>query len=462
MARALAAAEAPARHGLAIQFWAPVVKPADYTPAVFTKEEEATLRKHGLAVYRDKLITKAQPPITDEQVATVEAKLTKPIPQELLALWRTSFGGSLDYVLNAAFGEHRYSASFSELFYPNSNHYRDLFGWIEHELELANEAEDEAEEEDEERPEIVHLPVLPFGGFEYLERLYVSLHEGHDGQVVLWAQGLPPAWKTSLTEDAVATLAQNVNELFDQLSLDEDPASKTASKSCTGTEMLEAVDELRAAAPELAAKLEVLIKKSVFDWRSQLAGSSYEGSATQQRALRLALKTAVADDDASLLERLNERGYPLDQAISGTSTVLAVAASHGAGNVLDALLDCGRPLGNAPIVFAKELTLDRVLKLIAADIAFDVDALFNVAAAGAHDAALSIVKDARHHGDWDNLEGQLKVEAKKAVENASRVDSGKLHSYLTADEYRAQAGHLRAFAKMLAKVQSKRVSSNRS
>src|SRR5688572_28336575 len=75
-----------------------VVKPDDYTPAVFTPEEEAALRKHRLAVYRDKIITEAQPPITDEQVAAVEAKLTKPIPQELLALWRTSFGGSLDYV----------------------------------------------------------------------------------------------------------------------------------------------------------------------------------------------------------------------------------------------------------------------------------------------------------------------------------------------------------------------------
>jgi len=415
---------------------------------MFTLEEQATLRQHGLAVYRDKIITEAQPPITDAQIAEVEAKLTKPIPEELLALWRTSFGGSLDYVLDASFGEHRYSASFRELFYPDSDHYHDLFGWIEHELELSNENE---EDDRERRPEIVRLPVLPFGGFEYLERLYVSLHDGQEGQVVLWAQGLPPAWKMRLTEDAVATIAKNVDELFDQLSLDEDPSSEDASEYCTGTEMLEAVDELRKEAPKLAAKLEALIEKSVFDWRSHVSGSAYEGTPTQQRALSLALKTAVDHDDPSWLERLSERGYPLDQAISGTSTVLALAASQGAGKMLDALLACGKPLGDAPIIFAKNLTLERVARLIERGIAFDVDAVVNVAASGAHDAALRIVKDARHHGDWDDLKSQLKDEAQQATESARDVDSGKLSSYLTADEYRVQAERLRAFAKLLAR-----------
>jgi len=413
-----------------------------------TREEEATLREHGLAVYRDKIITEAQPPITDEQIAAVEAKLTKPIPEELLALWRTSFGGSLDYVLNAAFGEHRYSVSFRELFYPDSDHYHDLFGWIDHELELSNEARDD-EDEDEERPEVVRLPVLPFGGFEYLERLYVSFREGEEGQVLLWAQGLPPAWKMRLTQDSVAIIAQNLNELFDQLSLDEDPSSRESSKYCTGKEMLEALGELRKAAPALAAKLESLIQQSVFDWRSHLSGATYEGTPTQQRALGLALETAVATDDPSLLGRLYQRGYPLDQAVSGTSTVLALAASRGAVNLLDALLACGKPLGSAPIVFAKQLTLERVAKLIAADIAFDVDALLDLAAEGAHDAALRLLNDARRHGDWNDLKGQLEKKARRAVESAGSVDSGKLSSYLTADEYRAQARQLRAFAKML-------------
>ena len=415
----------------------------------FKIEEEATLREHGLAVYRDKIITDAQPPITEAQIAAVEAKLTKPIPEELLALWRTSFGGSLDYVLNATFGEHQYSCSFRELFYPDNDQYRDLFGWIEHELKLSNKARKD-EEEAERGPGVVRLPVLPFGGFEDLERLYVSLDDEQQGQVILWAHGLPPAWKMRLTEDAVATIAENVNELFDLLSLDEDPANKNCSDYCTGTEMLEALGELRKAAPELAAKLENLVKQSVFDWRAQLATSSYEGTPTQQRALRLALKTAADDDDVSVVERLIEQRYPLDQAVSGTETVLSLAACQGAGNVLDTLLACGSPLGDSPIIFAKGLTLERVAKLIDADIAFDVDALFNVAAAGTHDAALRIVNDARHHGDWDNLKGQLAKQARQAAKDATSVDSGKLGSYLTADEYRAQAKHLRAFAKMLA------------
>lgn len=417
---------------------------------MFTQEDEATLRQHGLAVYRGKIITEAQPPITDEQIAAVEAKLTGRIPAELLALWRTSFGGNLDYVLDAAFGEHRYSASFRELFYPKSDGYRDLFGWIEHELDLANEAADNDEvDHSGDRPEIARLSVLPFGGFEYLERLYVSLKEGQEGQVILWAHGLPPAWKMRLTQDSVATLAANVNELFDQLSLDEDPTSNESSKYCTGTEMLEAVDELREVAPRIFDKLELLVKQSVFDWRSHLSAGTYEGTPTQQRALRLALKTAVDSDDASLLEPLNAQGYPLDQPVSGTSTVLALAANHGAGNVMDALLACGRPLGSAPIVFAKGLTLERVHKLIGADIAFDVDALLDIAAAGTYDAARRILTDARHHGTWDDLKAQLETKAQRALESATRIDSGKLRSYLTADEYRAQAHHLRAFAKML-------------
>jgi hypothetical protein len=95
-------------------------------PAVFTDDELATLREHGIAIFHGKVILKAQPPISDAQLAEVEARLTGPVPEGLRELWRTAFGGSLDYDLEITFGEHRYTTSFRELFYPESGAYRRL------------------------------------------------------------------------------------------------------------------------------------------------------------------------------------------------------------------------------------------------------------------------------------------------------------------------------------------------
>ena len=53
-----------------------------------TPEELATLREHGLAVFRGKLILKAQPPITAEQLAEVERRVGAPVPHGLRRLLR--------------------------------------------------------------------------------------------------------------------------------------------------------------------------------------------------------------------------------------------------------------------------------------------------------------------------------------------------------------------------------------
>ena len=45
-----------------------------------TPVELATLREHGHAVFRSKLILKAQPPITAEQLAEVERRVGAPVP----------------------------------------------------------------------------------------------------------------------------------------------------------------------------------------------------------------------------------------------------------------------------------------------------------------------------------------------------------------------------------------------
>jgi hypothetical protein len=222
----------------------------------FAESELAALRDHNLAVYRDKLILKAQPPATADALENVSRAVDGTIPSELLQLWATSFGGMLDYDLQVTFGDREYAASFTELFYPGSRHYHDLTGWIEHELELASEASQTASE---------RLPVIPFGGFEYLERMYCVTVPKDFGAVYLWAQGLPPAWKGRLTEDSLTRVASSVAELFDLLSLDSDPWETSSDPHSHGRDMRRAIEKLHVQHPLLADKLKKLVSDSVFD-----------------------------------------------------------------------------------------------------------------------------------------------------------------------------------------------------
>src|SRR5690606_23676837 len=103
---------------------------------------------------------------------------------DLEALWLTSFGGELAYALFGRFEgvDEPLPFSFRELFYPGSDHYHDLDGWMDHELELAQEA---AEDKGEAIPD--KLAYLPIGGFEYLERIYVKLDPAEEyGSVWGW------------------------------------------------------------------------------------------------------------------------------------------------------------------------------------------------------------------------------------------------------------------------------------
>jgi hypothetical protein len=161
-------------------------QPTQESVMQFTDAEKHLLSKVGVAVFRNKLILNAQPPITGAQVSQIEEKLDGKIPSDLVTLWHTSFGGELDYDYEIWFGDHLYRASLRELFYPGSKRYHDLFGWLDHELELAQE-----KAEAEGKPIPKRTPYLPFGGFEYLERFYVSLRPDGYGSVVVYAQGIP-------------------------------------------------------------------------------------------------------------------------------------------------------------------------------------------------------------------------------------------------------------------------------
>ena len=137
---------------------------ANGDPIQFSDEEEQVLTDISLAIYRGKLILEAQPPITPPQATAIAEKFGQPLPEALLELWNVAYGGRLDYDLSVPLGDHAYEASFVELFYPESDGYRDLYGWIEAE-------EDAAFEHCEPGEEAPPLRYFPFGGFEYLERV---------------------------------------------------------------------------------------------------------------------------------------------------------------------------------------------------------------------------------------------------------------------------------------------------
>ena len=63
----------------------------------FTDIERELMDKHRLAIFEDRLILDAQPPIDNETIHKIEQHLSGPIPEELLELWKVSFGGELDY-----------------------------------------------------------------------------------------------------------------------------------------------------------------------------------------------------------------------------------------------------------------------------------------------------------------------------------------------------------------------------
>jgi hypothetical protein len=76
------------------------------------------MRAAGIAVFEGRIIVEAQPPIDDSTLAKVAARCAGPLPDELVALWRTAFGGALDDDLRVDFGGHEAPFSFSEIFYP--------------------------------------------------------------------------------------------------------------------------------------------------------------------------------------------------------------------------------------------------------------------------------------------------------------------------------------------------------
>ncbi|MEO1160318.1 MAG: SMI1/KNR4 family protein, partial [Pseudomonadota bacterium] len=263
----------------------------------FDAEEQAVLARHKMAVFENRLILDAQPPVDKQALAKIEGKLAGPLPQDLLDLWTCSFGGELDYSLEAGFGRHVQSVSFRELFYPDSKAYHDLWGWIDHEQNLTLEATD---------GETSVLEAVPIGGFEYLERIYVIVEPGpRHGEVLLWCDGLPPAWPDQLHEASIATIAGSLRELFQKLYLPAYPGTDQDDEFPSGADALEEISELDSDHPvekRVKRKLEQLLSAAVADWEKMLDAG--DGDAGFDMALRYRFAKCIQTDDAADLSRL--------------------------------------------------------------------------------------------------------------------------------------------------------------
>lgn len=275
----------------------------------FTPAQQQLLREHRLAWFAGRIIHDAQPPISAAQLAEVERRLGRSLPPELVALWRCAFGGRLDYELCVDYGGHLHPYSFNELFYPDSDGYHDLWGWLEHEQECAAEVADENGQQWDGR-----VGFLPIGGFEYLERVYVCVEPEEFGAVYAWSRALPPAWPLRLHEDALTRVADDLTGLFALLGFDEDPFVEGAD---CGQELLEALDELAASGAEgeaLAQRLQDSLRLLLRDWRAALERGHIAGEAELQR---LALMHAVRSNDIALLEQLRDQGCDLGRLLTG-------------------------------------------------------------------------------------------------------------------------------------------------
>jgi hypothetical protein len=389
-----------------------------------------------LAVFRGVVISDAQPPIETSVLAKLQKRVTGPIPLELIDLWRVAFGGSLNYDLRATFSDtHQVSLSFTELFFPGSDGYRDLWGWIDYEQELAEEAA---------RARGVRwnggLSVLPFGGFDYLERLYVVVPpDAEAGKVVAWRQGLPPAWLFSHHDDRVGLVAEGVNALFDALNLERNPWTADPESHPTGLQMLEAIDELAKlgrAGRSASDKLFSLVKARVLDWR----GAVRDGSvASRPLLLALALEEAAHGDDVDLLRQLKSLDCDLTSPVQEGTSALDRAIHRGSMRVARYLIGEGLSVAQALRYGAHAVDLDFARELLAKGAEVDEYAVFGAVDAGNVDVANAMIDAGRLSLTSLQLAIRARERAFDALQSAKRIESGIHGSNLSAEQERARA-----------------------
>ena len=303
-------------------------------PTDFSASDLQTLRQHGIALFEDRVIFDAQPPIDADALARIAEKCAGPIPDQLLELWSMTAGGSLDYDVDLlALDGGLHSFSWTELFFNGATTYFDLAGWVNRELESL---EEHCEETNTPFPGV--LSWLPIGGFEYLDRVYVCVEPGeHYGAVAFWMRGLPPAWTHRLHNDSMAIAAPTLREALQLLHLRVDPRENTADFYAGRTlfQYIETRIAEHGMDPGLATELKTFYAKPVLDWRSLLDAGLMRYSPTN---LSAAVDEAVRNDDPEIIAKLTEMGEDFRSPLAGTAVAVDIALANGAENVLRALL----------------------------------------------------------------------------------------------------------------------------
>ncbi|KLI98722.1 hypothetical protein [Luteimonas sp. FCS-9] len=390
----------------------------------FTQDERALLRDHGIVLFAGRVIFDAQPPIDDDTLRAVDACCRGGVPAPLAALWRLTAGGRLDYDLVLPMDGHEEAISWTELFFRGSDGYRDLDGWIEHERELA---QDDADEDGRDWDGL--LDVLPFGGFEYCDRLYIVTDPAapDHGHVLAWKQGLPPAWTHARHEDGLATVGEHLHAAFRALVLERDPQAPDAD---TGTELLDYPDTRCAEHgldDALAARVADFHRRALLDWRGALAG---RGLAAQPALAWLALCTAIEADDPALLAQVADAGAALDVPLRGSAGAIDLALVHGAHAALAMLLDRGAPVGPRALDQVNgALPPALAARLLAVPGQATVEAVLACVVQGASDSA-ALVAAQLPAADRATLPARFAAARASLVADLDKVRSGRLGHFL--------------------------------
>ncbi|RST52203.1 SMI1/KNR4 family protein [Variovorax sp. MHTC-1] len=410
----------------------------------FADDELALLRKHGIVLFAERVIFDARPPMPFEQIAAVQALCAGPIPPELVALWQQTAGGRIDYDLHLRMNGNEEAVSWSELFWNGSDGYHDLQGWIDHERQVAQEAAAAGDQ-----PWDGKLTTLPFGGFEHSDRIYAVVEPGADyGHILAWKQGLPEAWAHALHEDGLTTVAHDLTAAFAVLHLDEDPL-EPAGDYFTGQALLAYLDErheTHGLSLELMDKLVAFYRRATVDWKTPLA----DGTLGQDGPLsRIALRHAVATDDAGLVEGLAAVGVALDGPLQGSAIATDLALSHGAHAAAAALVRAGAPVAPDALDYIDSAVSPELVELLLEHGAEpSATAVAECVACGAP-AAARLIADAygRKRDDlpaaFEAVRNNMLAELETSL---AEVRTGKVSHYLGANGLATRVDHLQSFS----------------
>jgi hypothetical protein len=411
----------------------------------FADDELSLLREHGIVLFAERVIFDAQPPMTAEQIAAVQALCAGPIPPELVALWQRTAGGRIDYDLHLRMNGYEEAISWTDLFFNGSGSEagHDLQDWIAHEQQGAQEAAAA-----QGRPWDGRLTALPFGGFEDSDRIYAVVESGADyGHILAWKQGLPEAWAHAMHEDGMTTIAHDLPAAFAALHLEEDPL-EPAADYFTGQALLAYLDDrhqTHGLALELMDKLVAFYRRAMVDWRTPLSEGTLDRDG---RLSRIALRHAVATDDPALVAKLAAAGVSFDGPLHGSAKATDLALAHGAHHAAEALARAGAPVSpDALDAIDSAVSPELAALLLARGAQPSATAVAECVACGAP-AAARVIADAyqKQRGDlpaaFEAARNSLLAELEKSL---AEVRTGKVSHYLGAEGLAERVDHLQSF-----------------